>query len=191
MAVFLLVSVMAFAGWQQVQRQREGSEKALQRLSSLERTIYWLDNDFQHYVNRSVINELGSPANALVQNDYGDYQIEITRNGWRNPGADSVDTPPRSSMVRVAYGLADGKLYRTYWPYVDRMDTPTPRKRFLMKDVTELAFRFLKADDEWATRWPPLSADPEQAAPSPKAIEITLTLKDFGRIQRLIAVPAP
>ena len=50
-------------------------------------------------------------------------------------------------------------------------------------------FRFLDAAGQWQTDWPPLQSNgPQALVLRPRAVEVAMELKDFGRITRLVEV---
>ena len=101
--------------------------------------------------------------------------IEFTKSGVANPLAFS-----KSSLERVRYDLEEKELIRNSWAYVDYIDLE-PVKMTLMTDVESLELRLLDANDQWRTNWA------EQKI-IPKAVELTLEHKYWGKIVRLFPV---
>ena len=98
----------------------------------------------------------------------------------------------RSQLQRVAYALADENFTRASWDVLDRAQDSEPRSARLLAGVTDLEIRYLDGAGEWRPDWPPAStAAPATATRLPRAIEITLDVKDWGRITRLFRVAAP
>jgi general secretion pathway protein J len=186
-AVFAVVALAAYAGWQQVNIVRERAAEQAKRLDDLQRAFYWLSEDFTQAINRPSRDPLGQPMRAMEVSQIGENLIEFTRTGWTNP-AEGI-SPPRSHLQRVAYQFQDNKLYRRYWYHVDRYADDGDRRRLLVDNVDEVSFRFLDAGGSWSDSWPPVSANPDEATPLPRAVEITLRLPDYGELQRLFGLP--
>jgi len=117
--------------------------------------------------------------------------LEFSHAGWTNPTGIN-----RSTLQRVRYRLVDNKLYRDYWTVMDRTLNNPPIEAQLLDKVSAVAIRYMTTMHEWVTTWPATqtnSNNPAQANAAardlPIAIEITLTLQDWGEIRRVIEVP--
>ncbi|HBR98407.1 MAG TPA: type II secretion system protein GspJ [Gammaproteobacteria bacterium] len=184
-AIFVIIGGAAYAGWYQIQQVRESSELHSQRLAELQRVFYWLSEDIEQLAQRPIRDEVGSDLAALRYSEQGTYLIELTRGGWANPAEDIL--PPRGHMQRVAWYLEDGKLYRKYWYYLDRLEEGSVKTRRLAEKVAEVGVRFLNGE-EWTEQWPPANAESNDDS-LPRAIEMTLDLDDFGEVRRVFVVP--
>lgn len=177
-AIFGVMSVMAYGGLRSVLTSRAHVEESLMRITALQKAWLRLRNDFQQVQPRPARDGFGAAQPALVATDQG--PVEFTRGGWRNPLGHE-----RSGMQRVAYRLDGKKLLRETWLTLDRAQDAQPEKTELLDDVTELRWRFLDGQRQWQTRWP---LDPPQSpglaakAPLPLAVEITLVTKDSGEL---------
>jgi general secretion pathway protein J len=81
---------------------------------------------------------------------------------------------------------------RASWDVLDRAQNTEPRSANLLAGVTALEIRYLDGAGEWHLDWPPASTSaPTAATRLPRAIEINLDIKDWGRITRLFRVAAP
>jgi len=183
MAIFAIVSVLAYSGLHSVINSKTRTEGALNRLKELQMTMLTLSNDFQQLSTKNGNDALGGRLlNLTTQNS--DFTVSFTRNGWRNPA-----NRPRSTMQRVAYRLDDDKLIRTYWTHVNRADDDKMIERTLITNIESLDIRFYDDQRRWRTNWPSASnlasAEP---IPLPLAVEVTLTMGDWGEIKRLFKV---
>ncbi len=185
-AVFAVVALAAYQAWINFNIVREGASAQATRLDALQRTFYWLGEDFPQMLDRPVRDELGQERRALLVSQVGDSLIEFTRGGWSNPAADI--TPPRSSLQRVAYQLEEGRLLRRYWYHLDRYNEGGERRRLLLDRVTEISFRFLDDSRNWQESWPPTNAQTPDAHPLPLAVEINIETEDYGVLRRVFAV---
>lgn len=183
MSIFAIVAVLSYTGLQSVINSKTRTEASLDRLQQLQMTMLTLSTDMQHLSNRDGHDSLGGKLDKLTTNNT-DYIIDFTRSGWRNPAKQA-----RSTLQRVAYLMDEDKLIRIYWTHVDRADDDARIERTLISNIDKLELRFLDEKNEWQSDWP--SADSQTSGtPSqlPAAVEIILTMNDWGSIKRLIRV---
>jgi len=183
MAIFSLISIMSFSGLNHVLFNKEIVDKELQRLSDIQRTMLNLARDIEQVTTRSIRDELGGKKASLIGGQNIDSTVlELTRNGWRNPAQQK-----RSQLQRIAYSFEDNKLVRLYWYHLDHLQTDEPKQRVLLSDVESINIRYLET--EWSDTWPKLGTTQSSAPDSlPRAIEVTLKLKDWGKITRLFRI---
>ena len=187
MAIFAIVSLMAYSGLHSVINSKTRTEEALDRLQELQLTMRTLGDDFQQISNRRGHDALGGILLPLTTQN-SDTLVEFTRGGWRNPASQ-----PRSTLQRVAYLIDDDKLIRRYWSYVDRADDDLFIERTMISNLEAVEFRFFDDKQSWKNDWPSASAqastDPNKADKLPTAVEITLKMNDWGEIIRLVRLP--
>ncbi|MFT4045347.1 MAG: type II secretion system minor pseudopilin GspJ [Solimonas sp.] len=178
-AIFAIFAALAYGGLDSVLKTRKSVETAQLRLAELQKAYVRLRDDFQQVRNRPIRDNYGDQQPGLRGAD--NAAVEFTRGGWRNPLH-----LPRATLERVAYRLQDGQLIRSNWRLLDRAQDTRAIDVVLLKDVTDLRWRFLDAQREWQTQWPPLSngATAAQAASvaPPLGLEITLRTKDLGEL---------
>lgn len=180
MAIFSLMSLMAYQGMQSVFTTREQTDAEAKRLQAIQMTFLYLQRDLGFISAREIRDEYGDNQAAFKLAEDGLYRMELSRDGYRNPAQ-----LPRSSLQRVAYSLADNTLYRLRWPVMDRAPDSQPIRRTLLTDVDEIIIRVLDEKDEWQHVWPSAA----QGRIFPRAVEVTLSLKDWGRLSRLFMLP--
>jgi general secretion pathway protein J len=185
MSVFAIMSVMAYGGLSQVITNNTSAEAELERMQSVQHMMYTLTRDFSQIIQRDIRDEFGTTQPYLIAGNDPDTVVEFTRSGRRNP-AELL----RSNLQRVAYQLEDNKLYRLFWPQLDRVQGMEPARNELLGDIEAFDIRYLDSEAEWHTGWPPLntSASPGVSIPLPVAVEISLTLIDWGKLKRLYKV---
>ncbi|VAW61396.1 hypothetical protein MNBD_GAMMA08-1722 [hydrothermal vent metagenome] len=183
MAIFAIVSVLAYSGLHSVINSKTRTEGALNRLKELQMTMITLGSDFQQLSSKNANDALGGRLlNLTTQNS--DFTVSFTRNGWRNPA-----NRPRSTMQRVAYRLDDDKLIRTYWTHVNRADDDRMIERTLITNIESLDIRFYDDRRRWRTNWPSAAnLASSEPIPLPLAVEVTLNMGDWGEIKRLFKV---
>ena len=151
-------------------------------LADLQRAVNVVSRDVTQFAHREVRDELGEALPKLTIE--GTSLIELTRTGWQNPlGA------PRAQLQRVAYVLEDEKLIRAFWPVLDRAPDSKPVVQILLEGVEEAAFAAQDIDGERYTYWP-LVDSADETAPELGAIEMTLSLAQHGRVDRLWLIPS-
>jgi general secretion pathway protein J len=145
----------------------------------------WLERDIEQIVDRGVRNEYGEFLQPVVGNDFEGYLLELTRGGWANPANQA-----RSQLQRVAYAVRDEQLVRVYWRVLDRAEDSKPYENILLDGVKGMEIRYLGADEEWRTSWPAETPATPGAIPElmPRAIEVNVDTKQFGKISRLLRV---
>lgn len=189
LAVFAIMATAAYSGLSNVLFTRAAVEQQNRRLAAVQLAIFRLEQDIQQAVPRGVRDEYGDPQPALHGGDLLDDILILTRAGWDNPLGQ-----PRATLQRVAYRLREGRLWRLHWDVLDRGGRIVPRETLLIDQVREFRARFLDQHEAWRADWPP-PADPaaDDRPPNPNrlplAVEITLTLEDWGAITRLFPLP--
>jgi general secretion pathway protein J len=186
LAIFAILSVLAYGGYNNSVKQNEIARASMQRLQSLQTTMRLLTQDFEQISPRPVRDVLGDGRlPALVADKRDQTLFSLTRAGWTNPAG-----LPRGTLQRVSYLLdPDGKLIRQYFNVLDATLANEPVRRELIDRVKSVTVRFRDSQKQWQDQWPPLNAPPVTVARSrPVAVEIRLELEDFGEITRLIEV---
>lgn len=181
-AIFAIFAVLAYGGLDAVLKTRASLERSQRQLAVVQKAYMRLRDDFQQAQLRPIRDNYGDVQPPLLGRS--DRGVEFTRGGWRNPLL-----LPRSSLQRVAYALDDDGLHRRIWNQLDRAQDDKPVDSLLLPGVSELHWRFLDAQGQWQTQWPPLNAAPASEAsdesPPPMAVEITLKTRDFGALRFL------
>lgn len=185
-AVFLL-AVLGAAGFTmlfQMNNTREAIFKQADRLTELQRTFYWMTEDFSQVADRPVRSSVDERIPSVLFSLQGDSLIQLSRSGWTNPAREV--SPARSDMQRVSYSLEEDKLIRSYWYHLDTLEDAPTKRRQLLEKVEDLNLRFLDRTGSWHDSWPPLDLE-EPGLPA--AVEVRFTLEDLGPINRLFALP--
>ncbi|MGB9430218.1 MAG: type II secretion system minor pseudopilin GspJ [Gammaproteobacteria bacterium] len=187
-AIFAVVAALAYGGLDSVISQREQTTGVMNRLRTVQQAISIMTRDFSQLDPRQVRDPLGGTLlAALISTPQNLPPVTFTRGGWSNPLADV-----RSTEERVAYQLDDDKLLRLSWPELDNVPQTQPTKQVLLTHVTAFDLRFMDSTDQWQEQWPPLNATASAyLAQLPLAVEVDITLKDWGRITRIIEVASP
>lgn len=184
MAIFAVMAAIAYSGLNNVLIAREQTDAHSKQLHQLQLAMSWVARDIEQTVDRGVRSEYGEMMAPLIGNDFEGYLIELTRGGWRNPANHA-----RSHLQRVAYAVKDEQLVRAYWRVLDRAEDSKPYEHVLLDGVTGVEVRYLGADNEWQRSWPPQSlGSATTPARLPRAVEVNVDTKHFGKITRLLRV---
>ena len=187
MAIFAVISVLAYGALSQTLDSAEWLGARMQRLQQVQKTMRFLSNDFTQLAPRPIRQEFGDSFGAALTSGSdirSPYLIEISHGGWSNPAA-----LPRGTVQRSAYFLDEDELVRVYWPALDRSANSEGVEVTLVNDVESFAVRYLTSESEWSEQWPPEAlAGPAALRLRPRAVEVTITLADYGEIRRLLEV---
>jgi general secretion pathway protein J len=184
-AIFAIIALLAYGGFDSVVHQREKNTAVMQQLHTLQLAVTIMARDFSQLEPRTIRDSLqGTPLPAFIGNPQNLPQVEFTRGGWSNPLANV-----RSTQQRVAYELDNGKLLRLSWTELDRASQTEPLKQTLLTEVTAFSLRYMDSSGEWLEQWPPLNSNPNlYLTRVPRAVEIKFTLKGAGEFTRLVEV---
>lgn len=196
-AIFGLVSAMAYGGLMTVMETRERVEAEGERLGELQLATGVLARDIRQHIDRGWRDAWGDRQPSIRFDPLAtDPRLELVRAGGRI-GAE------RSELRRIGYEVADGVLYRLAWPYLDAGDDAGPARSRIAGsgaeearriEALELRFHYRpsgaatdgSAAVETAPRWPPTDVDraPERLL----AVEVELRLGDGGTITRIFPI---
>jgi general secretion pathway protein J len=177
-AIFAALSVSAYQILNQVQRSNAQSIEHTERLKSIQRAVVLLNNDFRQIALRQFrINGEALSAQLLLAEDglldSESKGLMFTRLGWQNP----QQMFPRGEISKVGYRIQNETLERVWWRYPDTPVGQAGEVTPLLADVQALDVRFY-AQGQWRHEW-------KTALALPEAVGITLTLKDYGKIEKI------
>ena len=191
LAIFAVLSVMAYGGLRSVLDTRAHIERQAAQLAELELAMTVLGRDVEQAVQRKVRDNYGvRQKDAMTGVEEGTPLLEFTRTGWRNPAGQT-----RSTLQHVAYNVTDGRLVRSVWNVLDRAQNTEAQDTILVEGVSSATVKFYQLTNKQLVAhgsWPIAQSLGTQAThPSlPNAIEFTLDVKGWGRITRLFRVAA-
>ena len=184
LAIFGVVAAMAFGGLRSVLDTRAASERQAAELAALQLGFTRMERDIEQIVARSIRDSLGDRQPALRGEPGGDTLLEFTRTGWRNPAGQA-----RSHLQRVAYQLKEGQLLRLHWNALDQGPSAEPQESVLLNNVTAVDVQFLDKNLAAQALWPkPEAAANNEKNTLPRAIQVSVDIKGWGRINRLFRV---
>ena len=183
-----IFGVMSMLAWGALGRSLSNADlltERMNRLQAIQRTVRYLSSDLTQATPRSVRDELGETRMpAMLSSALGNYTIEFTHGGWRNPAG-----LPRGTLQRTAYRLEEDELVRYHWRVLDRTYANEPVATVLLDNVSSLSFRFYTDNGDATDVWPPQDGSGfSDLRIRPRAVEILLTLPDEGEITRLLEI---
>lgn len=173
-AISALIAVITYQAVNQAVTVKTVTDESVTRFESVQRAVWWMEQDFTQLAPRTVQDELGDAASAfLLTVDYG---VEMTRIAVY-PSPYGV-----AGLARVGYVLEGETLYRVAWPVLDRAPDSVAERMPILDKVKRFEIRALNANRQWQTVWP----EQEQALTDlPIMTEVVLELDDLGEIRRL------
>ncbi len=180
-AIFAGLSVSAYQVLHQVQRSNEISQHSTTRLNEINRAMVLMDADFRQIAARQFRSDGEEPGSQfLIWKDYllGSEQkgVMFTRLGWHNPEQQF----PRGEITKVGYRLVNGVLERVWWRYPDTSVSDEGISAPMLTQVESWNMRFY-FNGQWSDEW-------TQTMALPSAVDVKLTLKDYGEIERIYLV---
>jgi general secretion pathway protein J len=196
-AIFVsaIMFAIGYSAINQALRYRDGINASQARVAEIQRGMRVVAQDFAQIIARAArdTSSNGQLMPAVMADGRDNTLLTFTRAGWSNPAG-----LPRPAEQRVRYRYIDGALVREHWQAVDPALNIEPRQRILITKLTSVEVRFLDpVTRNWRTDWPANSlsgpANPAQLdlilLTRPLAIEFTMVLEDWGRVQRLFEIP--
>lgn len=181
-AVFALLSLGIYQVVDGVRRADQTSAALTERMSSMQRAMQLLHNDFTQVVARRQRSD-GLSRTPLLS--VGDGLLQSQGDGWlliRTGVANPQMQLPRGHLQRVAYRLLDGQLQRLSWPFADMPADSEPQIRTLLSEVEGLQL-MVYHDGQWQRQW----QNPDAL---PSAVRLRLTVRGWGELERVWLLPA-
>lgn len=153
------------------------------RLNALQVATILMQRDIEQINNRPVRgNEMRLFPNFVGNLDY----VEFTRNGFINPQA----LEKRSTLKRIALKCEQGQLIRRSWLSLDTSDRKQFEDKVLLDNVTKCSFNFLNKNLQTLTEWRQGTNAPTSSEETlPKAVQLDITLNDWGNMNLLFIIP--
>ncbi|PLR43450.1 type II secretion system minor pseudopilin GspJ [Chimaeribacter arupi] len=168
--IFSMLSMLAYQILSGALKTNERTQSALQRINALHRTMNRLERDIVQSLPRV-------PRGAEQSWHQDDNSFALTTQSRPNTWGQCCSP----DILRVTWQLKAGTLHRLVQRTVDAPDDSTPLDAPLLDNVDNMSLHFYQQG--WKTE-----VDAGQAPPT--GIEVTLTLKDFGVINRVFVLPA-
>lgn len=197
MAITAFVAITGYTTLSTVITGVDSERRAAARLHEVNRALGMISRDIRQSVNRPVRDEFGGLESALTGGALAREMLSLTHAGWHNTVA-----APRSGLQRVAYRLTEDRLERLSWPVLDQASVIEPQVAVLLSDVEAFDVLFLSALSQlqsgrgieldrrqWQSSWIADISTPGAVIEPPAAIEVVLSLADWGEVHRIYALP--
>tara|TARA_B100001109_G_scaffold242428_1_gene227355 strand:+ start:225 stop:881 length:657 start_codon:yes stop_codon:yes gene_type:complete len=198
MAITTLISVVAYTGLSSALSGAESLRSASGRAHDINQTLAMLSRDLRQVVNRPVVDEFGQVVPALMGGEMAREPLALTRAGWHNSTA-----APRSTLQRVRWWLEDERLWRGYFPVLDRTAGTEPVETAILEGVERFELRFLSSlsavesdrNDvidrrNWRDSWIADLSQPGQMPSPPAAVEVLMEVAGLGELRRTYVLPS-
>ncbi len=189
--IFSILSIISYWGLSRSITNSHHILRVEHNLQQLQMTLAIMNLDFSQVVDRPIntTNHVIEPALQGQNNN-----ISFTRGGNINP------LKTNSSLLRISYQLANGKLYRLIWPVLDRPIATKPIKQLLLSGVQPVqqqpVFQYYITTKKQVPYWPAQTnnaVEPNHKAQQnfkqnntvPLAIVVTFKVKGLGIIYRI------
>lgn len=184
-AVTAIIAGMAASAFNSAELAHRRTQKTLQNIQRLDRAWLTIESDLRNALGKTMATAYGEAIPAMVIDESQEEWLTLLRGGRPNPMHFY-----RSEMARVRYKIEDEILVRELWNDPANMDENLVQTQKLLDGVEEMRVKILPPgarsvkEGPWLDEWPPSQA----LAALPKALEITMVLKDKGEITRLFAL---
>ncbi|MGD2117152.1 MAG: type II secretion system minor pseudopilin GspJ [Chromatiales bacterium] len=179
-SIFSIVAIMAYGGLNTIIMSQGGIDYSADRLRKIQTTFVLLQQDISQAIPRSVRDEFGDSEIPFASRDSYDQLLRLTRGGA------SDFQGSKSTLRRVEYHFNDGKLFRTVWPVLDRVHGTGASNLLLLDEIEAVEIRFLGEGNsqKWVSGWP-IHVQDEHLPLLPRAVEVVLNVKPWGRVNRV------
>lgn len=177
--IFTILSMMMTGALHTVINADSGAERSAERLRELQITLVRISRDVEQIVNRPVQSNDGQSAAAF----YG-----TTKGFTFTHGGLAGQSQQHHVLQRTQYNWHENSLWRMASAVLDPApNSPGPSRRRVLANVTDAQFEYLDDKKNFTANWP---AGGGANKALPRAIRMTLTLKDWGTIRQIYVIPA-
>ncbi len=179
-AVFAVVSVMAYSGLDLMLRSRDQLEAQAERQREIALAVLRVERDLRQALARPVRGAYGEDLRAFVGSEAAVQ--------WTTLDLAASEDGVHAQAERVSYAVLDHALWRTSDSVLDSSPRETATRRRLLEDVVRIRWRFVSGPRQSSDQWPPRTGVTAPEA-LPRAVEFRIDLSDVGEISRLIELP--
>jgi general secretion pathway protein J len=183
LTIFSLISVTVYSSLTSMITTREHLKADSEQLQTLQTAWRIIGRDIEQAVDRPVRSRYEEELPALRWTE-SPRTLALTANGRRNPAGLA-----RSSLQRIAFRLEDSELIKDSWPVLDRGIETEPFSQVLLRNIESFEVSFIDKDEKVLRSWPPENQPPGATiAALPRAINVQLEVRNWGRIDRLFLI---
>jgi general secretion pathway protein J len=177
--VFTILSMMMTGALHTVISAQSGAERSALRLREMQLAQIRIKRDIEQMVNRPVKTASDQDASAFFGSPRG---FAFTHGGMAG------ESSQHQILQRSQYIFGQDGLWRMVWDMLDQTaKSPKPSQRKILDNVTEARFEYMDAKRVFHQDWPVSGAGNQ---PLPRAVRITLTIKDWGMLKQTYVIPA-
>jgi general secretion pathway protein J len=167
----ILVSMVSFS-FIRMLKNTELIKAKEERLVDVQMALVTLQFDLSQAIDKQmIINKNDLQGSFYTRNN----ALHFYKMGNINP----EEQFNRSSIEEVEYKIIDGDLIKR----IKEDDTSKPINQILLRGVTSMEWRFIDSKFSTYSLWPPTQ---DWQFKIPSAVNLTLTLKDMGPIEKMI-----
>jgi general secretion pathway protein J len=177
--IFSIISIMMAGALHTVINAQSGAEHSAMRIREMQLAFVRMGRDIEQAVNRPIRTANDQESSAFYGTTRG---FAFTHGGMSGEGG------LHQVLQRAQYIVGKEGLWRMAWDVLDLTSkSPLPSQRKILADVTSARFEYLDDKSVFHKDWPVNGA---AAQVLPRAVRITLTIKDWGSIQQTYVIPA-
>jgi len=183
LSVFAILATITSSAMYHAFDTRARVAKQADRLNTIQLAIAMIGRDTEQILERAVRgNEMHLFPAFVGQSHY----LEFTRNGLVNPNS----LEQLSTLKRVAFVCRGDKLIRRSWQILDTPDRKHYQDRVLLNNLDECSFAYLAHNRQILSEWHEDAVQQNQKREAlPVAIQVTITLHDWGNMSLLFIIP--
>ncbi len=181
--VFAILATITASSLYYAFNTRTRVNEQAKRLSDLQLTIALIQKDCLQALERPIrVNDMVLVPAFVGQNN----SLELTRDGNINPQS----LEKRSNLKRIALVCENHRLIRRTWASLDPIDLQVFEDRVLLDNLNHCHFNYLNQSLQLLPEWHAQALSQNQSKETlPKAIQMNLTLNDWGEMSLLFAIP--
>lgn len=184
LTVFAILAAITSSAMYYAFNTRSRVSEQAERLNSLQLAISLIEHDTEQAIVRDIRAGKEMQLHPVFE---GEAQyLEFTRSGFVNPNSEEK----RSVLQRVAFLCKNNQLIRRSWVTLDPVNLENYQDKVLIDRLMNCQFAYLNHNSQVLSEWRPNAVQQNQRAePMPKAIQINLSLKDWGKMSLLFIIP--
>ena len=185
LAIFAVIFVVSYETLGSILDGKSVLDSQRQQWRQLDMAFTQMQDDFRFAALRPTRDLDGTTLPSLVGMATDSRALAAPTLEFTRAGIYTMVTKGETGFRRVAYRLKDSKLYRETWPTLDRKFDAQPTSVLLVTGITSIEFRYLDRHEQWNDLWP---TTPDTRFELPLAVDVSLTLADNSRFNRLFLI---
>ncbi|MBA2711125.1 MAG: GspJ family T2SS minor pseudopilin variant LspJ [Tatlockia sp.] len=182
LSVFAILATITGSAMYYAFNTRARVTEQADRLNTLQLALILIQRDTEQIVTRNV---RGNDMHIFPAFDGQPLEFEFTRAGFANP--DSREK--RSILKRIAILCQNKQLVRRTWITLDTSDRKAYRDKVLIDNLSDCNFTYLNQNLQVLNEWRANAFQQNQSAePLPKAIQMNITVDNWGNINYLFPI---